>query len=130
VTVTVGLSAFTNVTDADPTPPLNVTAVGYVGAAPAGAFAGPVNTRACEPVKLVAVLPDASCAVIETENAAPAVWLDGVGTENFEATPALTVKLPVLPATAPAVSVRVVLSAFTNVTDAEPTPLVKVTEVG
>ena len=58
---------------------------------PPGLAAAPENARQWTPVYPVAVLPYASLAVIETENATPATWPAGVGIAKEARGPATTV---------------------------------------
>ena len=98
-----------------PTPAVNVTVVaeaGYSGAVPLGELAGPApGERLCARIAR-AVLPYSSMAVSVTLKATPASCSLGVGTVNFFAAAALTVKLPEVPSIAvPSFAFSVVLWA-------------------
>ena len=95
------------------------------------ALDGPLKVRLWAPAYPVAVLPKVSSAVMVSLKAVPAVWVLGVGTEKAVAPPAVdTVKLPDVPVIEPWVTVSVVVWASLRVTDAVPTPAVKVTDDG
>ena len=81
------------------------------------------------PHSRVAVLPYSSIAVSVTLKATPASGSEGVGTVNFFATAALTVKLPEVPSIVPSFALSVVLwASYSLVEAAAPTPAVKVTD--
>lgn len=138
VAVSVVLPDPKRVIAAVPTPlVLNVTAeplvqlapaVGYTGALPLGALAGPLKAMHLVPLKPVPPLPYASPAVMVSVNCVPAV---GVGVDNVNPVkgPPLTVK--VVEALMPFdVTLSVAVWASKSVIGAVAVPLVKVTEAG
>jgi hypothetical protein len=97
VAASVAVVAFTRVMLAVPTPATNVTVAGYVGVAPEGLFAGPLNVIVCTPEYAVSVVTAFVVAVSVTLNGVPAVCVPAAGERMKVGAPVVAPKTPVCP---------------------------------